>query len=106
MKKIQLDFKKGNGLIPVIIQNFDSGEVFMLGYANSEALKNTLKEGLVFFWSRSRKKLWMKGEESGNKFKVKEILVDCDQDSILIKVELIGTNGCHTGARTCFFTKF
>ena len=75
----------------------------MLGYINKEALQKTKDEGWVYFWSRSRNKLWMKGEESGNKLKVKEIIQDCDGDTVLMKVELIGKNVCHTGNKTCFY---
>ncbi len=112
MKDLKIDFKKentlsvnGQDLIPVVIQDYRNGEVFMLGYTNKEALEKTLKTGWVYFWSRNRKKLWMKGEESGNKFKVKEIFIDCDFDTLLIKIELIGTGGCHTGRRNCFYKK-
>lgn len=98
---MQLNFKKG--LIPTIVQDYKSNEVLMLGYINKEALEKTLKTGWVYFWSRSKNKLWMKGEESGNKLKVRRILQDCDEDTILIKVELIGTNVCHSGKKTCFY---
>jgi phosphoribosyl-AMP cyclohydrolase len=101
--KLSIDFTKGNGLVPAIIQDYKNGEVFMLGYMNEEALQKTLQTGWVYFWSRSRKKLWMKGEESGNKLKLKEIYFDCDNDSLLVKVELIGSNVCHTGNKTCFY---
>lgn len=99
---MKLDFKKGNGLIPAVIQDFKTQEVLMLGYINKEALKKTKASGWVYFWSRSKKRLWMKGGTSGNKLKVKNIFVDCDGDTLLIKVELIGTNACHTGNKTCF----
>lgn len=102
MKKINIDFEKGNGLVPAIIQDCKSGEVLMLGFMNKEALQKTLKSGWVYFWSRGRKKLWMKGEQSGNKLKVKVILVDCDKDTFLLKVELMGKNVCHIGDKTCF----
>src|SRR3989344_7743060 len=95
------DFKKG--LIPAIVQDYKSKDVLMLGYINKEALQKTKDEGWVYFWSRSRNKLWMKGEESGNKLKVKEIIQDCDGDTVLMKVELIGKNVCHTGNKTCFY---
>lgn len=97
-----INFKKGNGLVPAIIQDFKSGEVYMLGYVNEQSLEKTKKTGFVWFFSRSKKRLWMKGEESGNKLIVKQILVDCDGDSLLIKVELEGTNVCHTGEKSCF----
>lgn len=103
MSDIDIDFKKGDGLVPAIIQDYESGEVLMLGFMNKEALQKTLKSGWVYFWSRSKKRLWMKGEQSGNKLKVKEILQDCDGDSILIKAELVGKYVCHTGNKTCFY---
>lgn len=92
-----------NGLVPAIIQDYKSGEVLMLGFMDKEALQKTLKSGWVYFWSRSRKRLWMKGEQSGNRLKVKKILQDCDGDSILIKAELFGKGACHTGNKTCFY---
>ncbi|SRR5260221_3302003 len=100
-----IDFQKGNGLIPAIIQDTKKKDILMLGYMNNIALQKTQITGFVHFWSRSRQKLWMKGEESGNKLKVKEMFIDCDQDTLLFTVELIGKNVCHTGNRTCFFTK-
>lgn len=103
MKNVDIDFKKGNGLVPAIIQDYQSGDVLMLGYMNDEALQKTLDTGLVYFWSRKRKKLWMKGEESGNKLRVKDIFKDCDNDTILIKVAVLGKNVCHTGSKCCFF---
>src|SRR5437016_1040233 len=101
MKEI---FKK-NELIPAIIQDYRTRAVFMLGYMNQVALQRTLDTGRVWFWSRGRKKLWMKGEISGNVLKVREISLDCDQDTLLINVRLIGNCVCHTGNKTCFFTK-
>ncbi len=103
MKIIDIDFKKGKGLVPAIIQDYKTGDVFMLGYMNEEALQKTVDTGLVYFWSRKRKKLWMKGEESGNKLLVKKLFKDCDNDTILIKAKLIGKNVCHTGKKCCFF---
>lgn len=100
-----IDFTKQNGLVPAVIQEAGTGEILMLGYMNSEALQKTQETGWVHFWSRKRQKLWMKGEESGNKLKVKEIFTDCDNDSLLVKVELIGKNVCHTGKKSCFYTK-
>lgn len=102
---MNLNFSKNNGLIPTIIQDFKSLEVLMLGFMNKEAFKKTLNSGLVYFWSRTRKKLWIKGEKSGNKLKVKEFFIDCDQDTLLIKVELIGTSVCHSGNLSCFYTE-
>ncbi len=89
-------------LTPVIIQDYKSGEILMLGYMNKKALEKTKVSKWVYFWSRSRKKLWLKGETSGNKLRVKKIFTDCDADTLLIKVELTGKNVCHTGSRTCF----
>ena len=97
-----LNFKKSNGLIPAIIQDCKTNEVYMLGFMNPESLEQTKKTGFVHFYSRSRKKIWMKGEKSGNKLKVIEIYSDCDADTLLIKVELQGTHVCHTGSLTCF----
>ncbi len=96
-----IDFSKGDGLVPVIVQDVNSKEVLTLAYSNKESLELTKKTGNSWFWSRSRKKLWMKGEESGNTQKVKEILVDCDSDAIIYLVEPSGP-ACHTGARKCF----
>lgn len=93
-------------LVPTIIQDEKSLEIYMLGYSNDESLKKTMSTGYVWFWSRSRNKLWLKGEESGNKLLVKQIGTDCDNDSLLIKVELIGTNVCHTGNKTCFYKSY
>jgi len=90
------------GLIPAIIQNADTGKVLMLGYINEESLKITLKTGKVCFYSRSRKRLWQKGETSGNYLKVRAILKDCDADTLLIKVDPAGPT-CHTGEESCFY---
>ena len=103
MKNIDIDFGKGNDLVPAVIQDYQSGDVLMLGFMNQGALQKTIKSGWVYFWSRSRSKLWMKGEESGNKLKVKEIFKDCDKDSLLVKVKIIGKSVCHTGNKTCFY---
>ena len=100
--KTTIDFEKQNGLVPTIIQDAQSGEIYMLGYMNQEALNKTKQTGFVYFWSRSKKRLWMKGETSKNTLSVKNILVDCDNDTLLIKVTLNGTAVCHTGERTCF----
>ena len=105
MKNVTIDFNKGDGLVPAIIQDYKSGVVYMLGYMNKEAFEKTKKTGLVFFWSRSKKRIWMKGEKSGNKLKVKEVVLDCDNDTFLVKAELNGKNVCHTGNMTCFNTK-
>jgi phosphoribosyl-AMP cyclohydrolase / phosphoribosyl-ATP pyrophosphohydrolase len=97
----QIDFKKGNGLVPVVIQDNNTMQVLMVGYMNEEALEKTEKEGKVTFFSRSKNRLWTKGETSANFLFVKEILTDCDNDSILIKVDPAGPV-CHTGTTSCF----
>ena len=102
---IELDFKKTGGLIPAIAQDWKTGEVLMLAYINEESWKETLRTGHGVYWSRSRSKLWHKGEESGNVQIVKEILVDCDADTVIFKVEQVGGAACHEGYRTCFFRK-
>ncbi|EHO08048.1 MULTISPECIES: bifunctional phosphoribosyl-AMP cyclohydrolase/phosphoribosyl-ATP diphosphatase HisIE [Myroides] len=99
--KLDIDFNKGNGLVPVIIQNKDSMQVLMQGYMNEEAYQQTITEGKVTFYSRTKNRLWTKGETSGNYLLVKEILTDCDRDCLLIKVEAIGAT-CHTGSTSCF----
>jgi phosphoribosyl-AMP cyclohydrolase len=100
----KLDFKKGNGLIPVVVQDAKSKALLMLAYTNEEALEKTLSTGYAHYWSRSRNKLWMKGETSGHTQKIKNILVDCDYDALLFIVEQKG-NVCHTGKDTCFHNK-
>lgn len=90
------------GLIPAIIQNANTGKVLMLGYINEESLKITIETGKVCFYSRSRKKLWQKGETSGNFLNVREILKDCDEDALLIRVDPVGPT-CHTGNESCFY---
>ncbi|MDY4611904.1 MAG: bifunctional phosphoribosyl-AMP cyclohydrolase/phosphoribosyl-ATP diphosphatase HisIE [Sphaerochaetaceae bacterium] len=96
-----VDFAKGNGLVPAIVQDAVTRRVLMLGYMNEEALHITKERGLVTFWSRSRQKLWTKGETSGNYLQVREILEDCDGDTLLVKAIPTGPV-CHTGADTCF----
>lgn len=97
-----IDFKKGNGLIPAIIQDYKNNEIYMLGYMNLTSLKKSIKTKYVYFWSRSRNELWLKGEKSGNKLKVVSLWTDCDNDTVLIKVKLLGNCACHTGNKTCF----
>ncbi len=92
------------GLLPAIIQDWRDGTVLMLGYMNHEAIARTVNTKSVHFWSRSRQKLWEKGETSGHKLQVKDLFVDCDQDTILVKAEPVGPT-CHTGARACFFSR-
>ena len=100
----KLDFKKGNGLLPVVVQDAESKEVLMMAYANKEALKKTLSLGYAHYWSRSRKKLWMKGETSGHTQKIRKVTTDCDYDTLLYVVEQKGP-ACHTGEYTCFHNK-
>jgi phosphoribosyl-AMP cyclohydrolase len=103
---VKLDFSKSDdGLIPAIAQDYKTGEVLMLAYINEESWKKTLETGNATYWTRSRQKLWMKGESSGNVQKIKEILVDCDDDTVVFKIEQLGGAACHTGHRTCFFRK-
>lgn len=103
---IDLDFSKTtDGLIPAIAQDNDTGEVLMLAYINHEAWRKTLETGTAVYWSRSRNKLWIKGESSGNIQRIKEILVDCDHDAVVFKVEQVGGAACHTGYRSCFFRR-
>lgn len=97
----ELDFSKGDGLIPVIAQDFHTGKVLMLAYANEEALRSTMRTGYAHYWSRSRDRLWKKGETSGNIQRIRQIFVDCDSDTLLYEVEQKG-NACHTGQATCF----
>jgi phosphoribosyl-AMP cyclohydrolase / phosphoribosyl-ATP pyrophosphohydrolase len=98
---MRIDFSKTNGLVPVIIQHFQNQQVLMLGYMNEEAFAKTQAEGKVTFFSRSKNRLWTKGETSGNFLFVKDILVDCDIDTLLIKADPVGPT-CHTGATSCF----
>jgi phosphoribosyl-AMP cyclohydrolase len=102
---IELDFEKGAGLIPAIAQDSDTGEVLMMAYINSESWRLSLETGIVHYWSRSRNKLWKKGESSGHVQEIKEIRVDCDDDCVIFKVKQIGGAACHTGYRSCFFRK-
>jgi phosphoribosyl-AMP cyclohydrolase len=93
------------GLVPVIAQDWESGEVLMLAWMNSNALQLTLSEGRAIYWSRSRQALWRKGEESGHIQHLKELRIDCDADTVLMKVEQIGGIACHTGRRSCFYQR-
>jgi phosphoribosyl-AMP cyclohydrolase len=99
-----MDFTKLDGLIPAVVQDDESGEVLMVGFMNQEALAATQRNGVATFFSRSRGKLWTKGETSGNRLAVRRILVDCDDDTVLLRVTRLGDgNVCHTGERSCFF---
>ncbi|MEQ1912096.1 MAG: phosphoribosyl-AMP cyclohydrolase [Vicinamibacterales bacterium] len=101
-----MDFTKLDGLIPAVVQDAETLEILMVGFMNEEALALTKKSGFVTFFSRTRNKLWMKGETSGNQLQVLETLVDCDDDTLVIKVKRLGDgNVCHTGERTCFYRK-
>jgi len=102
---IKLDFKKTGGLIPAIVQNYETYEVLMLAYINKEAWEATLSTGKATYFSRSRQKLWIKGETSGNMQIIREIRIDCDDDTVIFKVEQIGDAACHKGYRSCFYKK-
>lgn len=100
-----LHFAKGNGLLPAIAQDHHTGEVLMLAYINEEAWRQTIATGKAHYWSRSRNQLWLKGESSGHVQLVKEILVDCDQDTVVFRVEQLGGAACHKGYHSCFFRR-
>ena len=100
----ELDFAKGGGLIPVVTQEAKTGKVLMLAYANREAVELTMKTKFATYWSRSRNELWKKGDTSGHVQKVKRVLVDCDNDTLLYVVDQVGP-ACHTGKHSCFFSK-
>lgn len=101
-----LNFSKGSGgLLPAIVQDHRSGEVLMLAYINEESWQRTLATGQAHYWSRSRNKIWLKGESSGHLQLIKEIRVDCDADTVVFKVEQLGAAACHTGHRTCFYRR-
>ena len=102
---IKLDFNKTGGLVPAIAQDYQTGEILMLAYMNPDAFNATLSTGKATYYSRSRQTLWVKGETSGNMQLIKEIRIDCDDDTVLLKVEQLGGAACHTGYRTCFYKK-
>ena len=102
---IKLDFKKNNGLIPAIAQDYLTGEVLMLAYMNEQAFDETVRSKKATYYSRSRNSLWVKGETSGHVQHVREIRVDCDLDTILLKVDQVGNAACHKGYKSCFFSK-
>jgi phosphoribosyl-AMP cyclohydrolase len=102
---MELDFEKENGLVPAIVQDALNNDVLMLGFMNREAFDKTRATGCVTFFSRSRKKLWTKGESSGQKLLLRELLFDCDKDAVLVRVELAGDAVCHEGYRSCFFRR-
>lgn len=103
MASVKIDFDKLGGMVPAIIQDAESGEILMLGFMNNEAFDLTIESGKVHYWSRSKGRIWMKGESSGHIQIVKEIRTDCDNDTLLIKVEQKGGAACHEGYRSCFF---
>ena len=102
---VKLDFEKTGGLIPAIAQDYKTGEVLMMAYMNEASFAETVKSGTATYWSRSRQQLWKKGETSGHTQAVKEIRVDCDHDTVLLKVDQIGGAACHKGYKSCFFSK-
>jgi len=99
----KIDFEKGNGLVPVIVQDYESRDVLMVAYMNEEAWEKTIETGKAHYYSRSRRGLWFKGEESGNFQEVRDAFIDCDNDTILLQVNQIGGAACHEGYRSCFF---
>ncbi len=100
------DFNKGGGILPVIAQDARSGKVLMLAYMNEPAWEKTIETGKAHYWSRSRQKLWLKGETSGHVQTVRDILMDCDADTILLKVEQAGGAACHAGYESCFYRRY
>jgi len=102
---MELDFSKLDGLIPAVIQDYQSGRVLMVGFMNEEAFRKTVETGYATFYSRTRNKLWLKGETSGHRLVVKEISADCDLDTVLVKVEALGPGVCHEGYQSCFFRR-
>ena len=100
---MEIDFRKSGGLVPAIIQDARNSDVLMLGFMNAESLAETQRTGEVVFFSRSRNKLWKKGESSGHVLRVREMRVDCDADALLVRVEAVGPGVCHEGYRSCFF---
>ena len=102
---MDLDFSKINGLITAVIQDHKTGRVLMVGFMNDEAFRKTVESGFVTFFSRSRNKLWLKGESSGHRLIVKDISTDCDQDALLVQVEALGPGVCHEGYQSCFFRR-
>jgi phosphoribosyl-AMP cyclohydrolase len=102
---MNIDFTKSGGLVPAIAQDADTGDVLMLAWMNREAYEETLRTGRACYFSRSRNRLWRKGEESGNVQEVRAVYLDCDADTILLKVKQVGGAACHEGYRSCFFRK-
>jgi len=102
---MELDFSKLDGLLPAVIQDHQTGRVLMVGFMNEEAFRRTVESGYATFYSRSRNKLWLKGESSGHRLAVKQISTDCDQDALLVTVEALGPGVCHEGYQSCFFRR-
>jgi phosphoribosyl-AMP cyclohydrolase len=102
---MELDFQKMDGMLPAIVQDHESGNVLMLGFMNEEAFRLTVETGFATFYSRSRRKLWMKGEQSGHRLSVRQISIDCDRDCVLLRVALSGPGVCHNGYRSCFYRR-
>jgi phosphoribosyl-AMP cyclohydrolase len=102
---MELDFTKLDGLLPAVVQDYASGRVLMVGFMNEEAFRRTVETGFATFFSRSRRKLWIKGESSGHRLAVKEISTDCDQDAVLVRVEALGPGVCHEGYQSCFYRR-
>lgn len=102
---MEIDFEKGGGMLPAVVQEPDTGKILMLGYMNAEALSRTLASGNVTFYSRSRNRLWVKGESSGHVLKLREVLVDCDGDALVVVAQQLGPGTCHEGYRSCFYRR-
>ena len=102
---MDLDFQKSDGLVTAVIQDHASGRVLMVGFMNEEAFRKTVETGFATFYSRSRRKLWLKGETSGHRLAVKDISTDCDRDALLVRVEALGPGVCHNGYQSCFYRR-
>jgi phosphoribosyl-AMP cyclohydrolase len=102
---MDLDFSKSDGLVTAVIQDYSTGRVLMVGFMNEESFRKTVETGFATFYSRSRRKLWLKGETSGHRLVVKEISTDCDRDALLVKVEALGPGVCHDGYQSCFYRR-
>ena len=100
---INLDFEKMGGLVPAVVQDYETGEVLMLAYMNKQAWEETLTTGMATYFSRSRQELWVKGKTSGNVQHVREVRIDCDKDTVLLKVDQVGGAACHKGFKSCFY---
>lgn len=103
---MNIDFKKSNGLVPVITQEYGTNEILMLGYMDEEAFYLTVQTKIVHYFSRSKNRIWKKGESSGHFQKLIDLIVDCDEDTLLVIVEQVGNIACHTGAKSCFFRSY